>query len=236
MKKVFTLLSLICVMFGAKSTNAQSISSQHDTVWLNSLTTFDAINDINNLTSGNVTCQWRVTHTNFPADWIATLGICDNASCYSSADIWPTNMKTSLPYAPGLGDFHVQGDLTSVATPGPYYLRVHIRNKDITTDTSIQIYIITKAAPAGTNNITKLNNEVMLYPNPATSSVNIVFDAAADVKNIAIYNIIGKQMNVYRPTANSANLNVENLPDGIYFVRLLNSHGDVVSTRKFTKQ
>ncbi|GAA4462638.1 hypothetical protein GCM10023093_09630 [Nemorincola caseinilytica] len=225
-------------MFGAKNADAQSFSSQHDTVWVNVPGTFNAANHLNNLTSGNITYRWSVVATNCPADWLATLGVCDNVGCYSSTDIWPASsstVKTSAPYAPGLGDFHVQGDLSAVSTPGPYYVKIYIANKDVSTDTAVQTYIISRSATS-TPSVPKITNEVALYPNPATSSVNVVYDAATDVKNIAIYSIIGKQMNIYRPVGNSANLNIEALPDGIYFLRLLNSRGEVVATRKFTKQ
>jgi hypothetical protein len=77
---------------------------------------------------------------------------------------------------------------------------------------------------------------VSLYPNPANSEVNVVYDEAADIKSIGIYNIIGKLMTVYKVSGKSANLNIENIPAGIYFVRLLNGQGQVVVTRKFTKQ
>ena len=78
--------------------------------------------------------------------------------------------------------------------------------------------------------------EVNMYPNPAHDELNVVYDPSADVKTIAVYNIIGKVMSVYKVNGNSANLNTENMPSGIYFVRLMNSHGEAVVTRRFTKQ
>jgi hypothetical protein len=74
------------------------------------------------------------------------------------------------------------------------------------------------------------------YPNPAQNEVNVAYDANADIQNIALYSIIGKVLRVYKVTGNSANLDLENIPSGFYFVRLMNSHGDAVATRKFTKQ
>jgi hypothetical protein len=234
MKKVLTFLSLSCVLLGAGSARAQSFSVEHDTVKLSASTTFNAINNIENLTSANITIQWVVSDHNFPTDWLETAGVCDNNLCYTYTDIWPSVLRNSNPYTPGLGDFHFQGDLTAVSTPGPYYLRVFMRNKDVTTDTAVQVYVITKA-PTSVSTV-KAANSISLYPNPATSAINVTYDAATDVKTIAVYSIIGKQMQAYKAGTAGANINVENLPSGIYFVRLLNSHGDVVATRKFTKQ
>ena len=90
--------------------------------------------------------------------------------------------------------------------------------------------------PTAVTNINNQESNILLYPNPAREELNVVFSATADIKTIAVYNIIGKVLVVYKVTGDSANMNLENIPSGIYFVRLTNSHGDVVVTRKFTKQ
>jgi len=90
--------------------------------------------------------------------------------------------------------------------------------------------------PAALPALSSREEKSVVYPNPATNDINIVFDENADVKNIALYNVIGKVMNVYKVSGNSANLNIENLPSGIYFVKLYSANGSVVVTRKFTKQ
>ncbi len=234
MKKGFTLLALVCASFMGGRSYAQSFDVQHDTVYHSASGSFSITNNINNLTSAADTLQWKVVSTNWPADWIATLGICDNMGCYS--DVWPTNVKEST-YMPGWGDFHVQADLTSVSSPGPYILRIRFNNKVTPGDTMMQTYIISKSTTGTPKVKAVVNNEVTLYPNPASNTLNVVYDASADVKNVAIYSIIGRQMNVFRVTDdNSASLNIENIPSGVYFVRLLNSRGDIVATRKFTKQ
>lgn len=79
--------------------------------------------------------------------------------------------------------------------------------------------------------------EIVLYPNPAINELNVLYDAKADVKNIAVYNLIGRLMTVYKTAENgSANLNLEGIPPGIYYVWLINSEGNIVATKKFTKQ
>jgi len=78
--------------------------------------------------------------------------------------------------------------------------------------------------------------EVLLCPNPANDELNLVYDANADVKNIAAYNMMGTVMAIYKVDGPSANLNLEAMPSGIYFVRLSNSYGQEVPTKKFTKQ
>ena len=88
----------------------------------------------------------------------------------------------------------------------------------------------------GVNQITNVQNDILLYPNPAVNEVNVVYDDASDIRNIVVYSIIGKVMAVYKVNGNSANMNLENIPSGIYFMRLYNGSGNVVATKKFTKQ
>jgi len=238
MKKLFTFL-FASVLFGAAA-NAQSFTMAHDTVYLNLNYAGEVHNNITNQSASGVTIEWKVIENNFPADWVP--GICDNSTCVGGTDIWPPNSpmtdhEATYPGPAGTaGDFKLQVSTTSTPTLGTYVLRARLNNKfAAATDTAIATFIVTKATtgvPAFKN-----SSDVSLYPNPASSTVNVVYDAAADVKNIAVYNIIGKQVSLFRTTnSGSANLNIENIPSGVYFVRLLNSRGDVVTTRRFTKQ
>ena len=122
----------------------------------------------------------------------------------------------------------------STAEIGTHYLVVRLTDTSTGYNKDVR-YIITKA-PTGVENVSNAAENVKLYPNPASNEINVVYDANADVKNIAVYNIIGKVVSVYKVAGPSANLNIENIPSGIYFVRLYNSNGNVVVTRKFTKQ
>jgi hypothetical protein len=73
----------------------------------------------------------------------------------------------------------------------------------------------------------------IIYPNPATETLNISFmNNAADKQQIEIYNSMGsliKEMIISEPTQ----LNIANLPNGLYFVRLKNNSQLI---QKFIKQ
>lgn len=236
MKKVITFLSLLAAM-NVGSSYAQSFTIDRDTTYINSNTVVNAPNNVTVPTGSTaLSLQWAVISHTLPTDLMNTIGVCDNATCFGATDVWPTNFRTSTYPAGATGDFHITMDLSVIPVGGPYVLRVKLRNPAISTDTAIQTYIINRTATTSVNNV-RSGNDVTLYPNPATSSINVLFDAASDIKTIAVYNIIGKQVSLFRPTDNAgASLNIENIPSGIYFVRLMNSHGDVVTTRKFTKQ
>ena len=226
--------------------NAQTFTVQHDTVYQTYAP--GNINDfITNISSSNIYIKWRVTDCDFAADWLvdSVFGICDNASCrFNSSDqLWnPTTRSgsvfTSATYAPSVvGDFHLSLDLT-LASPGTHHVTINLidgtgglgaYSKQIT-------FYITKAS-TGVPTISNGSNDLLIYPNPAHDELNVVYDPSADVKTIAVYNIIGKVMTVYKVSDPAgANLNIENIPSGIYFVRFMNSHGEAVVTRRFTKQ
>lgn len=238
MKKFITLLSLAGTLLGAGSAKAQSFTFQSgDTVYVTTGGTYTSHNNIINNGSTALKVQWKVITNTYPTDWVPTFGICDNMMCYSGGDIAVGVERESLDYPVGTtpGDFHITGDLTGTSGTGPGVVRIRVNNKSIPTDTAIITFIVNKPT-ASVLPSAKTVDAVQLYPNPATSSVNVVFDEAAEVKTIAIYNIIGKQMSIYRAGGNSANMSVENMPAGVYFVRLINNRGDIVATRKFTKQ
>jgi hypothetical protein len=251
MKKI--LLSLF-VMFGLAASfvaRSQSFTMQYanDTVYTSIATSAAPADYIKNLTGGNITVRWHVlgTDASFPSDWLtaAAFGICDNFTCRgnTSNSLWNAStgiggMFYSTYYSNATHDsaasFSLSLDFSSVASFGTHWIKVNIKDT-ASGDQRTVTFIINKiptAVPAVNNMVT----EVTLYPNPAHSELNAVYDASADIKTIAVYNVIGKAMMVYRVNNTSANLNIENLPSGVYFVRMVNSEGNVVATKKFNKQ
>ena len=67
-----------------------------------------------------------------------------------------------------------------------------------------------------------------IYPNPANDVLNV---KANDVKNIEILNMLGQTV----ITTNVNAINVANLTNGVYFVRVNFNNGEV-STQKFVKE
>ena len=241
------LLAVFCFIGVASPAimHGQSFTVQYpsDTVYATIVTTGTPANDITNITAVNDTLKWHVDSTNFPADWLTTtaFGICDDYVCrYNNFNvIWnpATNSGdtfTSVYYADSTGNFDLSLNLGSATSIGPYYITINVTGG--APGTSKNLTFIINRTPTGVPVVPNASSDVLLYPNPAADELNIVYDASADVKNIAVYNIIGKVMAVYKVTGPSANLNLEAMPAGIYFVRLANSYGQVVATKKFTKQ
>ena len=236
MKKILPLIVALSTFLTPLLLRAQTFTV-NDTVYFTIATAGNVPDTINNHTSAPLALKWRVSSTNFPPEWLtaSALGICDDNVCrYNTTTpppiLWDPTADTGALYLSALSLNLASG------RSGTYYLTVGIFDPVPLGTSKTMTFIVTKPAGAGVPFVAPNTNDVILYPNPANSELNVVYDEASDVKNIAVYNIIGKVMAVYKVTGNSANLNLDNIPAGIYFVRLYNSTGNIVVTRKFTKQ
>lgn len=238
MKHLYSVLFILGL--SSIGANAQSFSLQSgDTVFVNPCYVYESHNNIVNNTAAPVTLEWKVIENTYPADWFATLGICDNMTCLYNADIAVGLNHETMPYpVTPAGDFHILGDLASTSTYGPYVVRVRFNNKAIPTDTAISTFIVTKcgAPTIVPTTVTTSESDITIHPNPATATLNVSIGAATNVKTIDVYSVTGRLISTQAATGSSTAINVEYLPSGIYFVKLLNAQGNVVTTRKFNRQ
>ncbi|MCW3123886.1 MAG: hypothetical protein JWQ38_3378 [Flavipsychrobacter sp.] len=247
MNRIFIFLLGLGMMCGAVDGWSQAYTTPKDTITLSFAKSSTGNTTISNKTANNLRIYWRVINTDFPSDWLTgpAFGICDNYTCLGNIGntLWDASLgkgdtMKSIYYSNSVqdsaGSFGLSMDLSNAPSIGTHWVKVNII--DSASGLSKDITFIVNKLVNSTPVITRASDNIAMYPNPATSDLNVVFDATADVKNIAVYNIIGKVMSVYKVTGNSANLNIENIPSGIYFVKLYNGSGNAVVTRKFTKQ
>ncbi|HRO42336.1 MAG TPA: T9SS type A sorting domain-containing protein [Flavipsychrobacter sp.] len=235
--KKFILSALLG--FASLAVFAQSFVSQHgDTVSANYSSGFITVyNHLkSNIPNDSVYIKWRISSHNLPNNW-SLYGFCDNVTCYlpDAAMLNGTSSQVSDPYNAGQWEnFYAQFDGDNAPLGSSAWITVqaqdtvHLQSRTFT-------FIATKYA-TGVSTVVKSDDNIMLYPNPAKNNVNVVFDASLGVKNIAIYNLIGKAVKVFKVSGNSAKLEINEIPSGIYFVRLINAQGQIVATRKFTHQ
>ena len=253
MKKTLLIALMFLGVLSPGFVKAQTFTVPYDTVFVTmpaGTNHIDAFDNITNTTyASGMVINWRCTNSNFPADWCksAVLGICDNKTCYANRGdtlLWNRStmsgsLMTSLTSGSGYaldtpGQFDLQLSLSPYSTSGSYFLTVNLA--DAASSYSKNITFVVNRLTTGVTNVNKVSDEILLYPNPAINDLNVVYDASLDIKTIAVYNIIGKVMSVYKVPGTSANLNLENVPSGIYFLRLYNADGENVITKKFTKQ
>lgn len=233
MKKAI-LFALVAFGLTTQNATAQSFSVAQDTVYSFTSGKVDVHNTINNLISSDLSLNWRLTNVVLPGGWSID-GVCDNNLCYTDVSNLQMSSKTTNPISgSGNMDFKVQYDGTAAPNNTAAIVTASFTDPSSFTTKSAS-FIATKVA-TGVISVTKTDDNVVIYPNPAKDDLNILFDGNSGVKNIAVYNLIGKVVNVYKVNGSSAKLNVSSIPSGIYFVRLLDTQGRIVATRKFTRQ
>ncbi len=238
MKKILLVLFGAFNLLGSYAVNAQAtFTTDKDTVFATvygNNATFH--NDITNTSSQAINIRWTVGNNDFPTTWLSNTGICDAELCQT--DLTVPHSTVGAPYKVDTANlFDIQLSGFNSAPSGTHFMVVNI--KDITNTPSYNkdiVFVINKF-PTNVPKTTRPDENITLYPNPAKNELNVLFNADADVKIISIYNLIGKAVNVYRLTSNnSAKLDIENMPSGVYFLRMIDSKGQVIATRKFTHQ
>ena len=73
-------------------------------------------------------------------------------------------------------------------------------------------------------------NVVGLYPNPATTEINVSTDV--EISSVEVFNVIGKRV-MSTSNLSENKIDVSNLTNGIYILRI--SSGNSFITKKFVK-
>lgn len=236
MKKLLLFLSVACA--GILQADAQSFTVQAgdtSTAVYTGNSDLTIYNRVRSTSATPVKIVWRVVSANVPTGWSLT-GICDNIICQPASVINNTTTTyTTDPYDSSYAgnDFHVAYFDMGSAPRGTAVIRVEMKEESGANPRTVT-FIGTKS-PQGVSAI-RTEDAVVVYPNPASDAVNVLFDEKAGVKNIAIYNLIGQPVSVFHVAGNSANLPLGNAPAGVYFVRLLDGQNHILATRRFTKQ
>jgi hypothetical protein len=95
---------------------------------------------------------------------------------------------------------------------------------------SVWSYMLTSSLTVGVANLTNNNENFKIYPNPASTILNIDI-ANADQSKISIMNYLG-QTNF--TTTNQKQIDITNFTSGLYFITI--EFGHKIFTQKFIKQ
>jgi len=245
---IFTLFSAFLLLSGV-SASAQFVTSNgnKDTAVGYYVYAADSMlnvhNDVKSTTTNPVYLKWRVDDYFFGPGWnIVGSGFCDNVLCQTALSLTGnlfTDHTTFLSDAYTNASFEDFKMVFSNTNPqNGSYAWVTVNAMDTVSFTSRSLTYFAFKSSTGIRTSVVNSDNVMLFPNPAREAVNVIFDSKAGVKTIAIYNLIGKLIGpIYKPSDNnSAKIELNDMPNGVYFLRLMNSQGQVVATRRFIRQ
>lgn len=245
---LLTLFSALILLNGSIASAQIVTQNGKDTAvgnW-NGSEEFQVLNAIKSGSANPVYLKWNVTDYRFPPGWDTVgSGFCDNVICYSALNttsnlfkdrtVWKSAEYNNNGFSGVEHDFHMVFKANNPSIGTSAWVRINARDT-VGGTTRILTFIANNGATGITSSSS--SDDVVLYPNPARDAVNVIYDSKAGVKTIAVYNLIGKLMGpIYKPADNSsAKINLDDMPNGIYFLRLMDDHGHVLATRRFTRQ
>jgi hypothetical protein len=111
-------------------------------------------------------------------------------------------------------------------------IRYIIQNIADANDTA-SILVNFNATPTAITEITAVPKLNSLFPNPANNNVTVNFAVNQGQASIEVKNVLGQVQRIMplTPGSKSTNLNVADLPSGIYFVSL-KSNGNIIDTKR----
>lgn len=157
-----------------------------------------------------------------PISFNLTVGVSQSAASQSTIVQGFTN-SSDAAYTTHTATF-------TAPSSGIFYLGIHNNTPQATTETYLFLDSIslTTNLSSNDNSISSLS----IYPNPATTMLNISNTNNVEVKNISITDINGRV--VKNETGSLTQINVSDLNAGVYFVTIEAAEGK--TTKKFIKQ
>ena len=241
MKKITLIAALLISILSANKVSAQSFTLDTDTsrnAWIPGGYFVECMVNAFNSGSTPITINWKVVDFKKGPKWTFD-GLCDNNLCQYDEDGTSgltngTKSYTTSPFTTAKANFKCDwgGDTADFGTKSSMTI-------EMTSGSTVKYatFIGTKGT-AGISSTVKFEDDITIFPNPATNYIDVLYNPASDVKTIAIYNLIGKVVSVYKVSdRNSARCTFNtDMPSGIYLVRVADSKGNVIATRKITHQ
>lgn len=226
MKKYILLITLVClsVLLGSAQTfilspkviyGSGSNSGSQD--YKSTVT--------NNATSNNdTTFSWKILKYNPPTAW--AMSFCDPMRCIGVID---TGMSLSFYISKGKsGQMHITYLFND--TPGSDTLKVSIQS--VLNPSNIDTFTLyTNSWKTGVNEVSSTNNNIGIYPNPVKDFINLKYTSISSSQiKVDIYNIIGAKVKTFLVDGNLSNLNVSELKNGMYILRVIDGNNSYSKT------
>jgi hypothetical protein len=250
-KKMFKKLLLTATLFAVSFTvvNAQDFVLKADTMTKNTtgVTTITNVCETdavifynyvyNNTTATLPAFHWQIIQKSLPFGWYVCQ-FCDNNLCRTGTSPEIANNQEVIASEIEVGDSTAQLEpaitVPADADNGVGILRVRVWTAN-TTDTAT--YIINKT-PTGISKIAVNDTRVNIYPNPANNSVLIYAEKSLNPANVSVISISGQTVynTAFNVSKEVSDINISALSKGTYMVRLTDTKGQLITSRKFIKE
>ena len=186
--------------------------------------------DLSNSGDEDVTFYWKLEKDeSFPTLWETQ--ICDFNLCY------PENIDESNPDLPNVikaGETrNIKVYLLPHGMEGESSLELTLYSNKELTESIISLPSSSMMVSNSTSTYSVKEEDLVLYPNPTSDYFKVSEDQ--HIKNIAVYNIVGKELMRFRHIPGQSH-NVESLRKGIYLVRFFDAKGEIIKALRLSKQ
>ncbi|MGL5233775.1 MAG: T9SS type A sorting domain-containing protein [Empedobacter falsenii] len=85
--------------------------------------------------------------------------------------------------------------------------------------------------------IKEIETVFQVYPNPTPGPLNIKWNTEEGVQDIKLYDLTGKEVKNYQVNklSNNIEINISNVPAGVYVLRFITSKGEIISKKIIKK-
>jgi hypothetical protein len=177
---------------------------------------------LKNNSNQNMELRWERVRNNLPSGWDAV--VCDK-QCYSTL----IDSRTfSLAPGESISDFRVSFRPNGVEGIGNVEVKIYEIKKP---SNNLTLNFSGSAQHSGISSFSG-NNTPSVYPNPAIDYIQI--QDVNDVKYLEVYNALGRKISDFS-VSNNGKYDVSDLPRGMYMVRMLDKHKNIIRTQRISK-
>jgi hypothetical protein len=227
MKRIFTIIISVLVL--SNFVSAQNFTLVPKSSKIQGASTKNVIQKNisftnNSLDIADSVFNYEVIEVSTPSAWV--LVICDPFTCLEGSGV--VGFKSSfIMNKNDSGFFKV--DFSSNGTPGNGTARIVVRSAK--TSYADTITVEGKVWNVSVKDV-KQNKEFSFYPNPAKDELFLKYYSKESFQ-VEVYNILGSKVKTFTLNGGQANVNIEDLSNGIYFLRFKDD--EKVISKTFTK-
>ncbi len=180
---------------------------------------------LKNTSSQTKRIVWQRNIISLPNGWQSL--VCDINQCWTSGvNASPDTIVLSANGTSNLDAYIRPNQISGSAT-------IELKATEVgnTANTVTGRYLFTTTTSS--REVSKSSSSLKIYPNPTTDYFMLSDDSDV-IERVVIYNIIGRQVRNYNVVDNFK-YSVNDLPEGLYIIRLLNSSGNTVKTIRLNK-
>jgi hypothetical protein len=230
MKKIFTIIISVLVLSNFVVAQSFTLSSKTNKIQgASTKNTIEANVTFTNTStvSGDTIFNYEVIEATMPMAW--SLSNCDPEKCLEGSGVVGFKSSFIMKNVMGSNTGFFKIDFSPNGTSGNGSTKIIIKSeKTGYTDT---ISVEAKVWAVAVKEV-KQNKEFSFYPNPAKDELVVKYFSKESFQ-VEIYNILGSKVKTFNINGGQANVNIEELANGIYFLRFKDD--DKVTSKTFTK-